>query len=191
MSTYFPKKAKKVFSGVIFDVYQWEQHMYDGSTATFERLTRLDSAEIIAVTKEGNILIQRQQQPDKDNWFLCLNGGGIEKDEDPLEGAKRELLEESGYTSDDWKLLNTFTGFSKLHWNLHVYVARDCTYVQDQQLDSGERIEIQEVTFDAFIDFVERGEMQRVAPYIREQCIRAKYDEASYLLFKKNILGGL
>ena len=46
-----PEHAKKVFSGVMFDVYQWEQEMYDGSTATFEKLTRPDTAQVIPVTK--------------------------------------------------------------------------------------------------------------------------------------------
>lgn len=33
-----PDHAKCVFKGVIFDVYQWEQKLYNGTTTTFEKL---------------------------------------------------------------------------------------------------------------------------------------------------------
>ena len=33
-----PKQAKRVFKGVIFDVYQWEQEMFDGTKEIFEKL---------------------------------------------------------------------------------------------------------------------------------------------------------
>ena len=47
-----PKEAKKVFSGVIYDVYQWPQEMFDGSMQTFEMLGRPDTVKILAVLSE-------------------------------------------------------------------------------------------------------------------------------------------
>lgn len=37
-----PENAKLVFKGKIFDTYQWEQEMYDGSRVTFEKIKRPD-----------------------------------------------------------------------------------------------------------------------------------------------------
>ena len=42
-----PKDARCVFKGVIFEVWQWEQKMFDGSMATFERIKRPDTVVII------------------------------------------------------------------------------------------------------------------------------------------------
>ncbi|PJC53414.1 MAG: hypothetical protein CO029_02850, partial [Candidatus Magasanikbacteria bacterium CG_4_9_14_0_2_um_filter_41_10] len=68
-----PEQAKKVFSGVIFDVYQWEQELYDGSKATFERLTRPATLQVIAEV-DGRIAMSDEEQPAKGR-FLSLLGG--------------------------------------------------------------------------------------------------------------------
>ena len=57
MNQKFPPQAKRVFKGMIFDVYQWEQEMYDGSTHTFEKIIRPDTVLVIPVTEDGKIII--------------------------------------------------------------------------------------------------------------------------------------
>lgn len=184
-----PENAKKVFSGVIFDVYQWEQKMYDGSIETFERLDRADTIDVLAVTTAGKILIQRQSQPDRDEAFLCLIGGRVEKEEDTLVAAKREMLEETGYFSSEWELLGSYQPTVKIRWEMFVYVARNCEKIDEQHLDPGEQIELQKVTFDEFIDLVDTGKMRRIPDIIRERCIRAKYHRPSYEAFNREIFG--
>lgn len=184
-----PSNAKKVFEGVIFDVYQWEQKMYDGTTKTFERLDRADTVDVLATTKGGKILIQRQSQPDRDEAFLCLIGGRVEKGEDTLEAAKREMLEETGYTSPTWELLLSYRPMFKIRWDMYVYVARNCEKTADQHLDPGERIGVMVVTFDEFLDLVDSGEMRRIHDEVRQRCIRAKYHRPSYEVFYKELFG--
>ncbi len=184
-----PVNAKKVFEGVIFDVYQWEQKMYDGSMQTFERLDRADTVDILATTKQGKMLIQRQSQPDQEESFLCLIGGRVEDDEDALEGAKREMLEETGYGSQEWAFLLSYRPTRKIRWDMHVYVARQCEKQSEQNLDPGERIEVMEVSFDEFIELVDSGKMNRIHDEIRSRCIRAKYHRPSYEAFYKEIFG--
>ena len=41
-----PKNARKIFSGILFDVYQWDVKGYNGSTRTFEKLKRPDAAMV-------------------------------------------------------------------------------------------------------------------------------------------------
>lgn len=186
-----PNNAKKVFEGVIFDVYQWEQKMYDGTTEIFERLDRADTVEILATTKDGKILIQRQHQPDRDELFLCLIGGRVEKGEDTLAAAEREMLEETGYTSGDWSLLLSYRPMFKIRWDMYVYNARHCEKTAEQHLDPGEKIEVMQVTFDEFLDLVDSDEMYHVHDQIRQRCIRAKYHRPSYEAFYREIFGGL
>ncbi len=45
-----PANAKRVFKGVVFDTYQWEQDMYDGTKKTFEKLKRPDTVVVFPVS---------------------------------------------------------------------------------------------------------------------------------------------
>ncbi len=147
-----PAEAKRVFKGVIFDVYQWKQKMFDGSQETFEMLKRPNTIEVIAI-KNGKICISYQSQPNKPD-FYSLFGGRAEEGEDPLVTAKRELLEESGMSSDNWELYKTYQPHHKIDWDIYTYIAKDCKKVSGQKLDSGEQIEIKELSFEEFIDAV-------------------------------------
>lgn len=148
-----PPQAKKVFTGVIFDVYQWEQEMYDGTKETFEKLKRADTVTIIATNKD-KIFLSREIQPDRNKYFFSNFGGRVDKGEEPLAAAKRELLEEAGMKSDSWTLLTIDSLISKIDWSVYVYVAKNCQKVAPQKLDSGEKIEIIELKFEEFIDKV-------------------------------------
>ena len=145
-----PPNAKRVFKGVIFDVYQWKQKMFDGSFKTFEMLKRPNSILVIP-TMDGKILLANEEQPHKGR-FLELFGGRHEEGEEPLDGAKRELLEESGLTSEDWELWKTHEPNSKIDSHIFVFLARDCSKTADPHLDPGERIETLALTFPEFLE---------------------------------------
>ena len=149
MSRKIPTEAKRVFQGLIFDVYQWEQELFDGSYTTFERLKRADTVTVIA-TSGDKVYLTHQSQPTKPDYYGLL-GGRVDAGEEPLEAAKRELLEESGMVSENWELYKTYEPVHKIDWKIYTYIARDCRKVSDQKLDPGEKIEVVECSFDEFI----------------------------------------
>lgn len=144
-----PPQAKKVFDGKIFDIYQWEQKMFDGTTETFEMVKRPGTIQIIPTIKD-KILLSYEEQPTKPKTYTFL-GGRQEEDEDVLAGAKRELKEEAGLESDDWELIKTYNSEMKIDWTIYLYAARNCKKVSEPKLDSGERIEVKEFSFTEFI----------------------------------------
>lgn len=150
-----PKHAKQVFKGKIFNVYQWEQKLYDGSIAIFEALKRPATIQIIPVFK-GKILLSYEEQPGKPRTYTFF-GGRQEEGEDPLFTAKRELLEETGLESKDWELIKIYRSEGKIDWPTYFYVARNCKRISPQTLDAGERIEIKETNFEEFLDILEAG----------------------------------
>lgn len=182
-----PSNAKKVFSGVLFDVYQWPQKMFDGTTATFEMLKRQDTAEILVV-KDNQIMIQEQEQPNKPK-FYCFPGGRIEAGEEPLEGAKRELLEESGYRSETWELFHSVKPLHKLEWHIYVFIARDVQWIQEPHLDPGEKIKTLWVTLDELLDLIDSGKMAWIEQDLRMQLIRAKYYAPAHTELEHRLFG--
>ena len=181
----FPKSARRVFKGEIYEVWQWPQKMFDGSVATFEMLRRPDTAVIIPVVGD-KILILHQSQPNKPN-FLSLAGGRIEPGEKPLNGAKRELLEETGYVSRDWKSWLKVNPVGKIVWTVYVYIARDCLYWQPQSLDPGEKIAVKLISYDEFLRLADNPGF-----YEREligYMLRARYDKKEYKKFQQLLFG--
>ncbi|HEY4513381.1 MAG TPA: hypothetical protein VJH06_02610 [Candidatus Paceibacterota bacterium] len=71
-----PDDAKRVFKGVIFDVYQWEQEMYDGTKAIFEKLKRPDTVVVFPVLPDGKIILTEQEQPGKKPFIGATGGQG-------------------------------------------------------------------------------------------------------------------
>ncbi len=149
-----PTEASKVFEGVIFDVYQWQQTMYDGTTQTFEKLARSNDSSVVAITGELQFILQKETQSGKNGWFWSLPAGCIEKNENPLDGAKRELLEESGYISDSWRFWQSHQRNSKIESTDYYFVANNCEWSCNQDLDSGEKIEVVLCDFEEFIKIV-------------------------------------
>ena len=147
-----PKEAKKVFEGIIFDTYQWQQKMFDGSFATFEKLQRPGTLQVIPII-EDKILLAHEEQPTKP-LFYTLFGGRQENEENPLTGVKREFLEETGMIANEWELFATYEPYTKIDWHVYTYIARGCKKIKDHQQESGERIQEKLVDFDEFVDIV-------------------------------------
>src|SRR3989344_5444898 len=180
-----PISAKKVFQGTIFSVWQWEQKMYDGKTATFEAIKRPDTIMIIPTIGE-KILLSLEEQPTRPKSYTFF-GGRQEEGEDPISVAKRELLEETGFRSDDWELLKTLHSEGKVMWDTYLFVARDCRKTAEPMLDSGEKIEIKEVDFDELVRIVCSESFW--GQNISLEFLRMRLDHKKILEFKNKIFG--
>lgn len=181
-----PNQAKKVFTGAIFDVYQWEQELYDGSTAIFERLDRPDTVRVIP-TMGDTVILVTDEQPQRPP-LLALPGGRIDDtDESPLTAAQRELLEETGLVSNDWELWFSHDPYNKMNWTMHTYIARNCKKVAEPSPDPGERITIHEYSFEDAMDGMCSPDFR--AKDLRSEILQMKIDgtldDFKQRLFKK------
>ncbi len=154
-----PDEAQQVFAGVIYDVYQWPQKMYDGSFETFEMLRRADTVKIIAI-RDGKIVVTYQKQPGK-NWFYDYPGGRADPtDSDELASAKRELLEETGMRFKNWKLIEVHQPFNKIDWLVYTFLATDFVEQVEQKLDAGEKIQVELATLEQIREYAKQPDSQ-------------------------------
>ena len=106
--------------------------------------TELDAVVILASTPDNKwIIIEEYRHPMK-NYIFSIPGGGMEKDESWQEAAKRELLEESGYTSDELVLMGSMPMIpSFCSQMVHFIRAKNVKPSGNQNLDPYEYIDVQ------------------------------------------------
>lgn len=181
-----PPHARRVFEGDIFDVYQWDQVLFDGSTKIFEKLKRDDTVTVAASTGEQKLMLLTDEQPGREP-ILTFPGGRMDEDEDPLPAAKRELLEETGYESDDWELWKAYQPVTKIDWALYIFIAKNCRKIAEPHLDAGERISMNLVTLDELTSHInEKGFMSED---VKVELLEAKYDPTARAKLEKTLFG--
>lgn len=102
-----------------------------------------DWVNIIAITKDGQMVLERQYRHALGKNCYELPCGVIEKGETPLEAAKRELLEETGFAGGEWQEWMTLSPNPATSTNLaHSFLAVGVKKVSGQHLDATEDIDV-------------------------------------------------
>jgi ADP-ribose diphosphatase len=138
--------SKKVFSGPIFTVVSQQVEEPDGVHVRRDVVQHPGSIVILAVDenggKEPRVLLERQYRHAAGARLWELPAGSLEPGEDKLEAAKRELLEETGYTARKWqKALYFYVSPGFLTESMQVYLALGLTKGTAQPEDD-ERIAV-------------------------------------------------
>ncbi|HLT87719.1 MAG TPA: NUDIX hydrolase [Sphingobacterium sp.] len=98
---------------------------------------------MVAFTEDGQLLFVRQYRHGANEIMVELPAGVVEDGEEPIEAARRELLEETGYTFTSIEYICKLYANPATSGNLtYTYALRGGTKIQEQQLDSSEDIEV-------------------------------------------------
>ena len=123
-----------------------------------------DYVNVVAVTEDEQFLCFRQVKYGIDGVTLAIVGGYINDGEAPLDAAKRELREETGFVSDDWVSLGSYlvdpnrgiaTG--------NLFLARDARYVTPRDADDLEEQELIFLSRKQVEAALERGDFKILA----------------------------
>lgn len=128
----------------------------------FYTVTIPDAAAIVALTKDNELILKREYKYAADEELIEVPAGMFEPEEhDGLEVAKRELLEETGYVSDDWVYFgDTVESSSKLTNRMHIYFAKNCYKIAEQKLDATEELDVLVVPITEAVEMVMRNEIK-------------------------------
>ena len=138
--------------------------------------SRRDYVVVIATDENGDHICVRQFR----QGLKCVTNefvaGGIERSdgkeygdekgpasaEDALDAAKRELKEETGYESDEWKHIITIPSNATISDNYaHIFKAENCRKISSQDLDDTEFLKVVKYTNDELEKLIEDGEFQQ------------------------------
>lgn len=118
--------SEELFHGNVFDVKRERVREPGGIETTREFVVHNGSIVILPVLEDGRILMVCQYRHSIGDYLWELVAGRMEAGENPLAGAKRELLEETGYTARSWeKILDVFPTPGFVSEKMIVYVARN------------------------------------------------------------------
>ena len=131
------------------------------SIEDFYAITINDAAAIVALDDAGNIILKKEYRYCYDRDLIEVPAGTFEEGEsDGLLVAQRELLEETGYISDDWQYLGaTVESSAKLTNYMHIYFANHCRRVSGQHLDATEELDVLLMPLAQAVDMVMSNEI--------------------------------
>lgn len=149
--------SKTVYKGKIFDITDDEIVLSDGLKRHREIIRHPGGVVICAQKDDGNILLVKQYRYAVKSVQTELPAGRLEKGEDPLEAAKRELREETGYIAKNWKSLGyIFTTFGICDERLYLFAASDLTFDKPDP-DEGEILDYFELPLDEVYNLIKNG----------------------------------
>jgi ADP-ribose pyrophosphatase len=101
-----------------------------GETADFEVFELFDSVALLALTASDEVVLVREFRPGPEDVLLELPGGVVESDQSPLEAARTELLEETGYEGDLMEIGSVLKDAYATNIK-HVFAASGCRKVAE------------------------------------------------------------
>lgn len=150
--------SKTVFENRWWKVMEEKVELPDGSVTEHYVNHVSGGAVVFALTEDGKLVVNRQYKHGAREVVTELTIGRLDGFE-PLEEAKRELLEETGYGGGDWEPLAVYlSNPTSSTGRIHAFLARGVRKVADPKPDPREIVEVREIPLDEVARMLERGE---------------------------------
>ena len=175
------EKSELKFKGIFTSTYQRKF-----PKGTFEYVVLPDSARVLAVTENKKIILVKEKSFSHNDFFYSLPGGLIDEGEDPTLAVKRELEEETGFSSNEivpWFDNNySQTIISRKHF----LIAKNCVKKGNPNLEETEDIKTEELSIDEFFEKALSDNFRQME--LQNKFFKMKLDKAYYYEFLGKIL---
>lgn len=149
--------GETVYDGVLLEVHRDRVRLPDGSEAPREYIRHPGAVAIVPLLDDGSVLLERQFRYPHRREFIEIPAGKVDPGETHLVTAKRELLEETGYTAGEWRRLGVIhTAIAYTDEAIELFLARKLRH-EGARLDHGEFLETFTVPFGEAIGMIRDG----------------------------------
>ena len=150
---------ERIFTGRLLTLEVHQVELEDGSHSVRELVWHPDAVCVVVVTKAGDTVLVKQFRKPLERAILEIPAGKIDKDEDPLAAAIRELEEEVGFLKGDVRhVMDFYSSPGFCNEKLSLYLAENAE-LGPQRLDDGEFIELVTVPWKEAVAMAMRGEL--------------------------------
>jgi ADP-ribose pyrophosphatase len=146
--------------GRVFNLIRENVTLDNGVTTDMEFVEHPGATAIIPMLNESRVLLLKQYRHSLREYIWEIPAGTLDPQESIMNCAKRELIEETGYSAHQWQKLGEITpvpGYSDER--IHIFLATDLQPAE-QNLDTDEIINVHDVGFSEAIEMIEKGEIQ-------------------------------
>lgn len=153
-------KSQILYKGKVFD-HQVDEIEYDsGNKSIREIAIHPGGAVIVPIKDDGKIILVKQFRYPLQKTLIELPAGKLDKGEDPLKCAARELEEETGYNAKEIeKLGQIYTAPGYCTEILHIYSAKELTPGNHHREEGEQGMEILELSLDEIEKMIANGEI--------------------------------
>ncbi len=149
--------SEELLRGNFLHAFRDTVRLPDGSEATREYVIHPGAVMVIAELPDGQLVLERQFRYPVQSVMVEFPAGKLDAGEASLDCARRELLEETGYTAKQWAragVLHPVISYSTEF--IDIWFARDLTAGQ-RQLDQGEFLDVFSATADELLQWCRDG----------------------------------
>lgn len=146
-------------------VFRERVHLPSGRVIDdFYRVVLPDFAVVVPFTADGQVVVVRGYKHGLGRINLSPPAGLVDPGETPLAAAQRELLEETGYASDDWRFIGAYVvDGNRQCGTMHLFLARNARCIRPPQADDMEELLVEVVSRERLLQALQSGEIGNLA----------------------------
>ena len=152
-------KKTKIFEGKILGLSVYEGTI-EGRKVKREMIEHRGAAAMLAFDENNNVILVKQHRFPH-GYVLEIPAGTLEKNEEPMKCAFRELQEETGYKAKKMTPLISF--YPSIGYNseiIHIYIASGLKKISDLKLDADEILSVEKIELNKVIRMIKTGKIQ-------------------------------
>ncbi len=148
--------SESIYQGKIIDLQVDEVTLPNGKTSKRELIKHPGAVAVIPITPEGNIIMVEQYRKALEKSIIEIPAGKLEQGEEPMNTAKRELEEETGYGCDNLEhIISFYTSPGFADEIVHLYLAENIYQIEDsRETDEDEFVELIEVSVEEAVQLI-------------------------------------